>query len=285
MCLVKCKGKWKDSGQHNLYFSSTLIKTQVLPVFCWDTEVAEKLNFVPCFQNQPCSKLNTSLTLEPSAQKLYNYILSLIFTFLLGKRVHYQCYQKPPTADPPFPPCQKKSEIGWPPPTAPNPRPSSPTASQEWDPSKTVPHQNLVFKQVPHVPVLHPEHLILPPLHHGAALTTKMRSGTLPGSGPKPPGSGPKLHRWPPWQLQDSLQHPVDDRQRRTKPPISELLLSYRPWTVIKQPMDCGGVEGSADAFLIGNAKKTTSSRTRELTQDGSHHQNVSPISQSHHSD
>ena len=28
MCIVKCKGKWKVSGQYNLYFSTTLIKTQ-----------------------------------------------------------------------------------------------------------------------------------------------------------------------------------------------------------------------------------------------------------------
>ena len=41
----------------------------------------EKFNFVPWFQNQACSKLNTSLTLESNAQKLYNYILSHIFTF------------------------------------------------------------------------------------------------------------------------------------------------------------------------------------------------------------
>ena len=61
-----------------------------------DTEIAEKLIFVPCFQNQACSKLNTSLILEPNAQKLYNNILSHIFTFSLGKRVHYQCYQNPP---------------------------------------------------------------------------------------------------------------------------------------------------------------------------------------------
>jgi hypothetical protein len=96
MCIVKCKGKWKDSGQYNLYFSSTLIKTQVFTALRRDTEIAEKSNFVPCFQNQACSKLNTSLTLEPNAQKLYNYILSHIFTFSLGKMVHYQCYQNPP---------------------------------------------------------------------------------------------------------------------------------------------------------------------------------------------
>ena len=81
MCIVKCKGKWKDSGQYNLYFSTTLIKTQVFTALRRDTEIAEKLNFVPWFQNQACSKLNTSLTLESNAQKLYNYILSHIFTF------------------------------------------------------------------------------------------------------------------------------------------------------------------------------------------------------------
>ena len=40
-----------------------------------------------CVQNQACSKFNTSLTLEPTAQKLYNYILSHIFPFSLGKMV------------------------------------------------------------------------------------------------------------------------------------------------------------------------------------------------------
>ena len=29
MCIVKCKGKWKYLGQFNLYFSTTLIKSQV----------------------------------------------------------------------------------------------------------------------------------------------------------------------------------------------------------------------------------------------------------------
>ena len=96
MGIVKCKGKWKDSGQYNLYFSSSLIKTQVFTALRRDTQIAEKLNFLPLFQNQACSKLNTSLTLEPNAQKLYNYILSHIFTFLLEKRVHYQGYQNPP---------------------------------------------------------------------------------------------------------------------------------------------------------------------------------------------
>ena len=62
-----------------------------------DTDIANKLIYVPCFQNQACSKLNTSLTLEPNAQKLYDNILSHIFTFSLGKRVQYQCYQNPPT--------------------------------------------------------------------------------------------------------------------------------------------------------------------------------------------
>ena len=96
MCIVECKGKWKDSGEYNLYFLSTLIKTQFFTALRWDTEIAEKLIFVPCFQNQACSKLNTSLTLEPNAQKLYNNILSHIFTFSLGKRVYYKCYQNPP---------------------------------------------------------------------------------------------------------------------------------------------------------------------------------------------
>ena len=90
------KGKWNDSGQYNLYFSTTLIKTEVFTALRRNTEIAEKFNFVPWFQNQACSKLNTSLPLEPNALKLYNYILSHIFTFSLGKRVHYQCYQNPP---------------------------------------------------------------------------------------------------------------------------------------------------------------------------------------------
>ena len=96
MGIVKYKGKWKDSGQYNLYFSTTLIKTQVFTALCRDTEIAEKFNCVPWFQNQACLKLNTSLTLEPNAQKLYDYILSRIFTFSLGKRVHNQFYQNPP---------------------------------------------------------------------------------------------------------------------------------------------------------------------------------------------
>ena len=70
MCTVECKGKWKDSGKYNLYFSSTLIKTQIFTALRQDTEIAEKLNFLPCFQNQACSKLNTSFILEPDAQKL-----------------------------------------------------------------------------------------------------------------------------------------------------------------------------------------------------------------------
>ena len=60
MCIVKCKGKWKDSGLYNLYFSSTLIKTQVLTALRQNTEIAEKQNVVPSFQNQAFSKLNTS---------------------------------------------------------------------------------------------------------------------------------------------------------------------------------------------------------------------------------
>ena len=91
MCIVKCKGKWKYSGQYNLYFSTTFIKTQVFTALRRDTEIAEKLNCVRCFQNQACSKMNKSLTLDPNAQKLYIYILSHIFTFSLGKRVHYHC--------------------------------------------------------------------------------------------------------------------------------------------------------------------------------------------------
>ena len=47
----------------------------------------------PCFQNQACSKLNTPLTLEPNAQKLYNFILSHFFTFSFKKRVQYQYYK------------------------------------------------------------------------------------------------------------------------------------------------------------------------------------------------
>ena len=97
-CLVKCKGKLNVSGQYNLYFSTTLIKTQVCTALRLDTEIAEKLNFVPWFQIQACSELNTSLTLETIAQKTIYYILSHIFTFSLGKRVHYQCYQNPQVA-------------------------------------------------------------------------------------------------------------------------------------------------------------------------------------------
>ena len=52
MCIVKCKGKVKDLGQYNLYFTSTLIKTQVVTALRRDTEIAEKFNFVPCFLNQ-----------------------------------------------------------------------------------------------------------------------------------------------------------------------------------------------------------------------------------------
>ena len=59
----------------------------------WDTEI--KINLVTCFQNQAFSKLNTTLTLEPNTQKLFNNILSHIFPFLLGKRVDYQCYLNP----------------------------------------------------------------------------------------------------------------------------------------------------------------------------------------------
>jgi hypothetical protein len=96
MCIVKCKGKWNDSGQYNIYFSTTLIKTQVFTALRRDTEIAEKLNCVPWFHNQACLKFNKSLTLEPNAQTLYNYIQSHIFTCSLEKRVHYQCYQNPP---------------------------------------------------------------------------------------------------------------------------------------------------------------------------------------------
>ena len=72
----------------------TLIKTQVFTALRRDTEIAEKFYLVPWFQNQACSKLNTLLTFEPNAQKLYSYILSQIFTFSQEKWVHYQCYQK-----------------------------------------------------------------------------------------------------------------------------------------------------------------------------------------------
>ena len=65
--VAKCKGKWKDSGEYNLYFSSHFIKTQLFTAFQRDTEIAEKFNFVLCFQNQACSKLNTALTLKPNA--------------------------------------------------------------------------------------------------------------------------------------------------------------------------------------------------------------------------
>ena len=95
MCIFKCKGKWIDSGQYNLHLSTTLIKTQVFTALRRDTEIAEKLNCVPWFHIQACSKLNIPLTLENNAQELYNYILSHIFTCSLGKRVHYQCYQNP----------------------------------------------------------------------------------------------------------------------------------------------------------------------------------------------
>ena len=92
MCIVECKEKWKDSGEYHLYFSSTLLKTALRR----DTGIAENFYFVPCFQNQACPKLNTSLTLETNVKKkLYTYILSRIFPFSLGKRVHNQCYQKP----------------------------------------------------------------------------------------------------------------------------------------------------------------------------------------------
>ena len=50
ICTVKCKGKWKDAGEYNLYFSSTLIKTQVFTVLCQDTEIEEKLIFLPVFK-------------------------------------------------------------------------------------------------------------------------------------------------------------------------------------------------------------------------------------------
>ncbi len=68
MYIFKCKGTWIYSGQYNLYLSSTLIKkTQFFAALRWDTEIAETLNIVPCFQNQACSKLNTALTLKPNA--------------------------------------------------------------------------------------------------------------------------------------------------------------------------------------------------------------------------
>ena len=95
MCTVECHGKGKDSGEYNLFFSSTLIKTQVFTALHRDTGIPEKVHFLPCFQNQACSKLNTSLILAPNVQKLYNHIQSHIYTFSLGKRVHYQCYQNP----------------------------------------------------------------------------------------------------------------------------------------------------------------------------------------------
>ena len=96
MCIVECQGTWKDLGEYTLYFLSALIKTHVFTALCRDTAIAEKKNWVLCVQNQACSKLNTSLTLQPNAQKLYNYSLSHIFPFSLGGRVHYHCYQNPP---------------------------------------------------------------------------------------------------------------------------------------------------------------------------------------------
>ena len=65
MYIVKCKGKWKDLVEYELYLRSTLIiKNTGLP---WDTEIAEKFNCEPRFQIQACSNFNTSLTLEPNA--------------------------------------------------------------------------------------------------------------------------------------------------------------------------------------------------------------------------
>ena len=40
----KCKGKFNDSGQYNLFFSDTLIKTQVFTALRRDTDIAEKFN-------------------------------------------------------------------------------------------------------------------------------------------------------------------------------------------------------------------------------------------------
>ena len=68
MYKFKCKGTWIYSGQYNLYLSSTLIKKLIFfAALRRDTEIAEKFIFVPCFQNQACSKLNTALTFKPNA--------------------------------------------------------------------------------------------------------------------------------------------------------------------------------------------------------------------------
>ena len=81
MCIVACKEKRKDSFEYYLYFWSALTKTQAFTVLRWDTEIAEQLNVVPCFQNKACFKLITSLTFEPNAQnQLYSKPHFHIFT-------------------------------------------------------------------------------------------------------------------------------------------------------------------------------------------------------------
>ena len=49
------------------------------------------------FSKSSLFKIEYSINIETQCLKIYNYILSHIFTFSLGKRVHYQCYQNPPT--------------------------------------------------------------------------------------------------------------------------------------------------------------------------------------------
>ena len=41
MCIVDCKGKWKDSGDYDLFFLSTFIKTEVITALGRDTEIAK----------------------------------------------------------------------------------------------------------------------------------------------------------------------------------------------------------------------------------------------------
>ena len=49
MCIVKCKGKWKNSGQFNLYFHHKKLKKIVLR--CARTLCMPKLfYFIHCFE-------------------------------------------------------------------------------------------------------------------------------------------------------------------------------------------------------------------------------------------
>ena len=85
--------KWKDSGEYNLYFLSTLIRTQVYSALHRNTDIAEKFYLVPYFQKCSLILIEYIINIGTQCSKTIHLYSKPHFHIFTRKKGHYQCFQ------------------------------------------------------------------------------------------------------------------------------------------------------------------------------------------------